>query len=462
MRKTIFLIFLSFYISANCQNSVDKIVVTKNLLAARFNSSDSLYKSENKIITNKKVISKILEELKKIDNKNYLLAKYKIDTAYIKNNPEKLLKLYSNKLEIDWNTQQKKFIFKELQDVENFKKQLLDYLSNGCCYTMHNHYRNQIDIEVYKNNTIINKYSSRKYSWGYAMPWTGESDTIYNYEVERIINHLFNVPQKIKEPIEGDELLKYLVNKIIDNNIKNLYKLSAYSYQEEIEELKSTFNILSFEEVYGRGRYIWDEPKTLKISLQNIEMLPNVYLQFLASETGNTIYSRDSIIKNYKNIVTRVQNIKFIKSYLARNTNSKLDIYYFNNKPINNYNIESVNKNPIEWKKQDDYVAGLNWYEKNNVKPSFDLNEAIKTSQMNHCGCNYRFEKSFIEKGIFFEFFDEEDNTSIWILLPDNNVLLYIMDGEKALDLNLTEFEKSWGIKYPCKLFNSEGAEIKN
>ena len=32
---------------------------------------------------------------------------------------------------------------------------------------------------------------------------------------------------------------------------------------------------------------------------------------------------------------------------------------------------------------------------------------------------------------------------------------------QKALDLKLTEFEESYSIKFPCKLFNSDGIEIK-
>jgi len=45
----------------------------------------------------------------------------------------------------------------------------------------------------------------------------------------------------------------------------SLYELSAYSYQKEIEELKSDFEIISFEKFTGEGATFWNEPKTMRI-----------------------------------------------------------------------------------------------------------------------------------------------------------------------------------------------------
>jgi len=96
--------------------------------------------------------------------------------------------------------------------------------------------------------------------------------------------------------------------------------------------------------------------------------------------------------------------VRFISDYLKANPNTKLDLYYFNNKGINDYNIESVNKNPASWARHDKWVENLKWYEKNNIKPTFDIEQSIKTSQQNDCGCNYRFDKSYIEKAIFLKY----------------------------------------------------------
>lgn len=411
----------------------------------------------------KSIIPNLLTELTKPSNKDNSLAKYELDTNWIKNNPTNLLALYSDKGRIEWNQQQEEFIFKKLTDLSNYKEELNEILSNGGSYTIHNNYKNEYIVKFYSKGTIFNEIKSRKYAWGYKMPWTSQSgDTLYNFNIESILKDILSPKEKTKAPLKGDKLQKYLVNKIIDNYMASLYKLSAYSYQNEIGELNSDFTVVSFEEVYGRGRYIWNEPKTMKIVLKNKLMFNNVNLVFLASKYGNTIYTRDSIKKDYTSYINRIQSIKFISDYLKANPNSRLDIYYFNNKGINDYNIESVNKNPTTWTRHDKYAERLKWYEKNNIKPSFDLNNAIETSQRVDCGCNYRFDRSYIEQAIFFEIHDANNNSSIWFLLPDNKVLLYIMDNATALNFKRSDFgdKKEYGLLYPCALFDTNGKRV--
>tara|TARA_R110002124_G_C8816661_1_gene503584 strand:+ start:21 stop:830 length:810 start_codon:yes stop_codon:yes gene_type:complete len=258
---------------------------------------------------------------------------------------------------------------------------------------------------------------------------------------------------------------KYLTNKIIDNNIRKLYELSAYTYYTEIKELETVFDIKKLTEVYGRGRHIWNEPKTIKITLQNKYFLPNVFVQFLASEYSNTLYSRDSIKSDYKKILDRVQSFKFITDYLQNDKEATLDIYYFNNAGINEYNINNVNKNPTEWKKHEDYVQIMKLYDASDIKPSFDIENSIKTSERNNCGCNYRFDRAFIEKGIFFEITSSQNASSIWFLLPDNTLLLYHvqsyhLDGTKVLDIELSEYGENINLPWACLLFDSNGKLI--
>ena len=126
---------------------------------------------------------------------------------------------------------------------------------------------------------------------------------------------------------------------------------------------------------------------------------------------GNTIYSRDSIKKDYRDYINRIQSISFITDYLKATPNAKLDIYYFNNKGINKYNIENVNKDPSSWAKYDKDVESLKWYEKNNITPTFNIEDALNTSRQVHCGCNYRFNRDYIEKAIFFEIIDGNRNS---------------------------------------------------
>jgi hypothetical protein len=451
-------------------------VITINTYVNNFSGSDNIYRTKNYsiILDDKKYFlngdriakSKILaflNELTNPGNTNNSLAKYKLDTNWIKSNPADLLSLYSDRERIEWNEQQKEFIFKKLTDLSIYKEELNDFLSSGESYTMHHSYKNEFIIKFYSKGTITNEVKSRKYVWGYKMPWTNQSgDTLYNFNIETKLKNILSTKEKLKAPLKGHKLQKYLVNKIIDNYMPSLYKLSAYSYQKEIEELNSDFKVVSFEEVYGRGRYIWNEPKTMKIVLENKLMYNNVKLVFMASKTGNTIYSRDSIKKDYKDYVERIQSVKFISDYLKVHPNSKLDIYYFNNKGINNYNVENVNKNPTDWKKHDAFLTSIKRYDTLKVKPTYADDEAIKVSKQIYCGCNFRFDKSYIEKAIFFEVYDANNSSSIWFLLPDNKVLLYIMDNSTALDFKRSDFndKKEYGLLYPCVLFDANGQKI--
>lgn len=472
--RLIIALFLLTSLSGVGQTLPDSIVIIKNTYVNSFTEDgDNLYGTEislmvlsgKRYILNGERISKFkivdfLSAINETSNKDNSLLKYQIDTNWIKNNASELLTYYSNKKSFAWNEKQKEAIYKELTNTDNYRIELTNYLSSGCCYTMHNSYKNEYIIQVYVKDRVTEEIKSRKYVWGYKMPWTNKSgDTLYNYEIEKELGKILRTKSKTQEPLKGDKLLGYLVNRIVDNNQCSLYVLSAFTYLNEIEELKSDFEILSFNEVQGRGRYIWNEPATMRVRLKNKYMLDNVNLVFLASQTGNTIYSRDSLKKDYKRYIDRVQSINFISSYLKSHPDTRLDIYYFNNKGINDYNIESVNKNPKEWKLHDDYLNILETSQKLGVKFSFDIDQAIKTSEQVHCGCNYRFDRGYLEQAIFFEIRDDARNSSIWFLLPDDKVLLYIMDSSTTLDFKRSDFNstKEYGLIYPCALFDRNG-----
>lgn len=490
MKRTATLLLMTWtFLSVKSQTLPDKINIVQNTYAySAFIDTVELYDSDTIVLTDKRKISKLFAELEKYDNEELLLEKFEIDTAFIQNNPDYVLSLYNGKMKIDWNKEQKKYILRELNDINVCKDLINKYISNytskkkihlfpitrlrnfrlsGICVMGRPTYRTEYVISIYNNNIITNIFTSKRRTSGYYFPYHDQLDrVVYNYRIDKELNNIFNREIRINKPLHGRDLLKYIVNQIVNDNMRELYKLSAYSYENEIWELSTDFNIISSEEVYGRGRYIGDEPKTMKITLKNNYMLPNVYLQFLDSKYGNTLYSRDSIKKDYKEIVSRVQAIPFITNYLQQDTSSRLDIYYFNNCGINKDNIDKVNKNPTEWKKQDEYIESLKWYEKKNIMPCFDIADAIKTSEIVHCGCNYRFENNFIKKAIFIEITSNKNASSIWFLLPDDTMLLYHVDSyqlddTKVLDIDLNRLLNSMKLPFACLRFDKYGNLIE-
>ena len=139
-------------------------------------------------------------------------------------------------------------------------------------------------------------------------------------------------------------------------------------------------------------------------------------------------------------------------NYFAANPKDSLHILYFDNKPINRYNIETVNKDPTGWKRYDDYMKGLQWYKTPNTKPAFEVDAGNKTAERNDCGCNYRFTDAFINKAIVFIIDGPDKNHSRWLLLPDDTVLLYLTEGKEVMGRRTAS-----GFEYPCELYNLKG-----
>jgi hypothetical protein len=448
------------------QNIEKEIYLVHNLYATGFDNDEYLYSTDSIKIENNRKTSDLLNAISNVQSVDYVFKNSKIDTLKILNNPLELIKKYKNS-KVDWNKEQQEFIKPKLRDLDTYKKYYLDYLNNGCCITMHQRYRDEYQIRIFKNDVLENEITSRKSTGGFKIPWSNSLTGIknYNFDIEDILFDIIKSPRKKQKTLAKSKLQKYLINKIMDNNMRKLYELSAYTYFTEIKELEPEFDIKHFGEVYGRGRYIWDEPKTIKITLQNEYFLPNVFIQFLASEYDNTLYSRDSIKADYKKLVNRIQSIEFINNYLQNDSSSVLDIYYFNNTGINEYNINSVNKNPTEWKKHDDYVQSLKWYETSDIKLDFDVEEAIKTSELNNCGCNYKFDRTFIEQAVFFEVTSSRNASSIWFLLPNDTLLLhhvqsYHIDKTKVFDIELSTYGENINLPRPCLLFDRYGKLI--
>ncbi len=456
LQTIILLIFSGTLLAQSPKYTVE---VQYNLYATDFDNKEYLYKSNRINVEKSQKLNQLISELKNTKSIERLFGETAIDTVSIIQNPKQLIKFYDDKY-IDWNAQQINYTSEKLSQIETYKNYFKDYLELGCCVGMHQRYRDEYIIKVFENDVLIDTYNSRKSLPNTKkIPWTNSNKSQnYNVSIDKIFFKLINNKKGFNETITGKELTKYLVSKIIDHHKKTLYELSAYDYASELDELKTNFEILNIGEVYGRGRYIWNEPKTYYARLTNDLMLPQVNIMFLATKEGKSIYSRDSIKLDNKDIINRVQNVEFLINYINQNQSSKLDIYYFNNKPINDYNIDNFNKNPDQWIKHDKFLESIKKYENEKIKPTYADEDAVRVSKNLYCGCNFRFEKEFAEKAIFIELSDKEKKeNSVWYLLPDNTVLLYIMQGDKVIDYDYTKFGKFPGIQYPCVLFDLKG-----
>ncbi len=70
--------------------------------------------------------------------------------------------------------------------------------------------------------------------------------------------------------------------------------------------------------------------------------------------------------------------------------------------------------------------------------------------------------ESYLKRAVFFELFDEHDNGSIWVLLPDNTPVLWFLQEEKAYKYTYREMGiRDDYIKYACRKFDKEGRLVK-
>jgi hypothetical protein len=350
------------------------------------------------------------------------LNNYGIDTDWIKQHPAEILASSPKKTYFRWNDAQKALIFKELTTIGNYKSALEEYIQEGCCYSMHQFYRKDFTIGFYLKEKLIGQLTSRKFNWGFAFPWTDQHGQ--QHFDARIDNALAKLLDSKRPPklLKGKVLLQRLAKRIVEINERDLYKLAPRSYEKEISELRAEFRILSTDDLYGYGGY-WGNGGLIQVILHNDQLPAGVNIEFLASQNNNTIYSRDSVISKYKDAVDRVRSIRFLMDHLAAHPKESLNILFFDNRTINDYNIDAVNTNPAQWKRHDDYVKSLNWYKERNVKPSFDINKSIKVSESNDCGCNLRLQSDLINKSIMFIIYEAGEYSSRWLLLPDNTVL---------------------------------------
>lgn len=458
----IFIATMLFVQFVKAQQLPDSVVIIKTTFVAFddsvksppkkfvFTLIDDDYVSDVNRVSSQLIIN-LLKETNDLNNRSNSLDRYKVDTNWIKNNPDKVLAMASSAKYYKWNKQQKTLINEQIATIKYYDEGLARYLDEGCCYNMHNYYRYNYVLRLYRNGQLIKEITSRKFIWGYRYPWTDATNNkLYTIKIETILDELLGLKTTFPKPLTGNKLLKKLIDYVLMINSDSLHKLAPYTYISQIKALSPTFTISSFAEMPGYGGYHGDP--VIQVILKSPEMLPNVSLEFLASQKGGHIYTTDSVKNGYKNVVKRVQAIKFIKDYLAANPQVNLHVLYFDNRPINSYNIDRVNRKPEQWKKHDAYVKSLDWYKTSKIVPSFDLAEAIKVSERNDCGCNYRFTDAFIENGIVFIMDDEEKNHSRWLLLPDDTVLLYMTEGKKVLG-----HETASNFEYPCTRFDLNG-----
>ncbi|MFK7748378.1 MAG: hypothetical protein AB8B65_08315 [Kordia sp.] len=210
-----FIVFFLFVCQFGFSQHIEKeVYVIYNLYASGFDGEEYLYETDSIKIKNNRKTTNLLSAISNVQSVDDIFKNSKIDTLKILNAPLDFIKKYKNS-KIDWNQQQQEFIKPQLRDIRLYKKYYLDYLNSGCCVTMHQSYRDEYQIRVFENNTLVDEITSRKSIGGFKIPWKSSftETKSYNFDIENILFDIIHSRKKSPKLLKRKKLQKYLTTK---------------------------------------------------------------------------------------------------------------------------------------------------------------------------------------------------------------------------------------------------------
>lgn len=340
-----------------------------------------------------------------------------------------------------WKDYQVAFVKNELSNFENYR-----HLFDSLYVKQKDEVDTNFTISVYNNGKVTMKINPSHGYW--SVPWIINDRESYNPMIGTLIQKcmpdnpsFYNVFN-----LSVDENLNFLSDRIYDLKCKNkVAQLAVDEYKSEFSQLKPHFSINNIEEYFGHGRYVSMEGRSqpyFKLILHNQKMPSYMDFGYFISQHNNNLYSREPLIADYKTIIKRINKVSFLKKYLQADTARSIIVYYFDNKGINDYLIDSFNKNETEWEK----------YDNGNINKRF---------KHLYCGCDLRLDKEYLHGAIMFEVKNEYNGSSIWILLPDGTPVLFHFSGRKVYNYTSDDLKTDGSsVQVACKKFNKKGKII--
>ncbi|KOS06324.1 hypothetical protein AM493_09970 [Flavobacterium akiainvivens] len=416
-----------------------------------YNQNGKFTSKDKKAKISKKKVLKLVEAIDRNMTFDEHFKNVGIDTVTIKNKPQKLLNQT-----FEWTPAQRNFILPLLGDIKNYKPIYEEDFYTGPDFqlTPDNRFKSQVTAMLYEKG-VARGVTTNKSRTGYALPWvTTDGRENFNPALKKALADI--IGSSVYVP-SGKDLTRYIADVIIAGNAYHLKELAAETYATDIDHLRETFTVVKALSL-GNNQY--------GIRLRTEAMLPNVSIDFYAYAAYGKLYPSDSLKAEHEYLVYRIQNMRFIMDYLKENPETELNINYYNNSAVNSYTADEINKTPELWKKHDAYVKELQDRAAQYPSGANNTEEKIKESEKTNCGCNLRLDKEVLDKAIQFSVntphaIGDRNGYSIWLLLPDDRILLYYMNGDSLLNFKYDAWGSTEpGIQYPCKVFDLDGKPL--
>jgi len=405
-------------------------------------------------------ISKFCEALTDNNYSQLKLSNFGYNDDWITNHPDTLFGYVRNRYG-HWTEKQIAFVKRQLTIPNNYQKALNRLILREGYVIIAKDGGSNFDLTLYysKQKPVVVKASESPL----GMPWRIDSVNSFNPAIPELAAKL--IPNKKWSNRTRFQSSKWLIKELarqIFNDVcgPHLAELAPLAFSKEIDELTKKFKIVSAVEYAYFGRYISPKRQTFLITLKSDSLPQGARILYFVSRLNNTLYARDSLLKDFDSIKSRVWRVKFIVDFLKGDTARKLNIGYFDNRAISESNIDGFNTNPKKWAEHDKMAkifASIPSSKTDSAKKADD-----DISLRLDCGCNLRLDSNYLKKSIFLELIDENKNSSVWILLPNGTPALWFFDGDRVYTYSYKDFgTEGISIQYVCKKFNLNGSLIK-
>lgn len=390
----------------------------------------------------------------KIENFGY-------NEEWINSNVDNIFGLIKHKRD-HWTVAQIAFAKQQLSDFKNYQNAIRITVGQEGIYIIAKDGGTGFKANFYYPDKSIEVFANEN---PFGIPWMVNSIKSFNPAIPKLFSEIIPANRSFNKKRFDDfsNLIPELAKTIYDDECnEKMNELAALEFQNEINELKSKFQVTDAREKSSRDGYIWDNGQVINIKLHDTTMLPNLFIDLYLTRQHNTLFSRDPILKEGDKIVQTIQNVSFLKDFLLADSKRKLMIKFENGASINDKVIESFNNTPEHWKQSDKWTSMLLKDDSLGISHSFNTAESIKTSIQVDCGCNFRLDNNFLKSGIHFEIHDEKTNNwSTWIILPDSTIILWWIEGNGFSKYTYSDLGTNGrGVQYVCKKISRTG-ELK-
>ncbi|MFK7971169.1 MAG: hypothetical protein AB8F95_12415, partial [Bacteroidia bacterium] len=328
----------------------------------------------------------------------------------------------------EWNSYQVKLIKEQLKSSSNLSEAVQRRFLNKGYITLHSSGGSQLKVDLIFKDEIVSIESGGNYL---GLPWIVNENQYLNQNISDILyqiipnNEGFN--RKRLERQDQQVILEGIVRQVYNDDCERKVKLLAYyNYENEVNELRSKYNVWGFEEKRSATGN-WDGEHRLFMYAKDTLEERNIRFEICLTIEGSSLFTRDSILKKADDYAFLVKQVPFLLDYLDGNPKRSLDITFDNG-------------NSLSEKVKEHQSAKKSWYSG---------------------ACLDGKTEEYLDRCVAFVLRDHEGNGSNWLITPELDVILVYYQHPKVYkysdeDLGL----KGPSIRYACKHFELNG-EIK-